>query len=131
MEKEELVVTVSGKTGTGKSRLIYLLKNFLREQNFNVEYELNDDYSTEAKFDERVGRGFGDAIEAIKNRSDVRIREFRVNKPNEIRGKNLKVELKILDDNDKVVSSTKLSPNKVKHITDSEQWDQVVSDMSY
>jgi len=34
MEKKDLIITVSGQVASGKSRLTYLLKKFLREQGF-------------------------------------------------------------------------------------------------
>ena len=36
MEKKDLIITVSGQVASGKSRLTYLLKKFLREQGFGV-----------------------------------------------------------------------------------------------
>ena len=41
MEKKNLIITVAGQTASGKSRLTYLLKKFLRENGFEVEQELN------------------------------------------------------------------------------------------
>jgi len=42
MEKKELFITVAGKTATGKSRIVYKLIEFLREQNFEVELNNTD-----------------------------------------------------------------------------------------
>lgn len=39
MEKKELIITVSGQVASGKSRLMFLLKKFLRENGFNVEFD--------------------------------------------------------------------------------------------
>lgn len=51
---KQLTITISGCAGSGKSRLLYLLQNFLIENKFNVSHEMDSinifDYGNEQKF---------------------------------------------------------------------------------
>ena len=38
MEKKNLIISVSGEVNSGKSRLTLLLKEFLRENGFDVQF---------------------------------------------------------------------------------------------
>lgn len=74
----ELIITVSGKTKSGKSRLTYLLKNFLREQGFEVELNCGIDYQNENDFDKSIGQNFDEAIENIKESSKITMNEIKL-----------------------------------------------------
>jgi thymidylate kinase len=67
--KKNLIVTVSGVAGSGKSSLTFLLKNFLREHGFEVEQELNLDHPTESNFDQVMNDKF--KIKAIKENCKI------------------------------------------------------------
>ncbi len=54
MEKEKLIITVSGRAMSGKSRLIFLLKKFLRENGFDVKHEVSLDYQNENQFERQM-----------------------------------------------------------------------------
>ena len=54
MEKEKLIITVSGRAMSGKSRLSFLLKKFLRENGFDVKHEVTLDYQNENDFDRKM-----------------------------------------------------------------------------
>ena len=43
MEKKNLTISVSGEVNSGKSRLTLLLKNFLRENGFEVDFDSGGD----------------------------------------------------------------------------------------
>ena len=78
MEKKELIITVSGQTNSGKSRLTYLLKKFLREQGFEVEQELNIDHPTESNFDKHMIVNFDKVIESIKETRKITLKETQL-----------------------------------------------------
>lgn len=78
--KKKLNITVSGQSGSGKSRLTFLLKEFLREQGFEVEQELNIDHSTESNFDKAMGQDFEGAIEYIKGSRKITINELQLSR---------------------------------------------------
>ena len=44
MEKKKLIVTVSGECNSGKSRLSFMLKKFLRGNGFDVDFDGGIDY---------------------------------------------------------------------------------------
>jgi uridine kinase len=75
MEKKNLIITVAGHTASGKSRLTYLLKKFLRENGFEVEQELNIDHPTEENFDSAMGKNFDAVIEHFKETRKITLRE--------------------------------------------------------
>lgn len=54
MEKQKLIITVSGRTNTGKSRLSFLLMKFLKENGFDVKHEISLDYSNENHYQEEM-----------------------------------------------------------------------------
>lgn len=73
MKENQLNITISGKTNSGKTRLTYLLKKILREEGFDVEFSGNIDFPSEAKFDEHVEKNFDRCISSIKERSNINI----------------------------------------------------------
>jgi len=79
MEKKDLFITVSGRSGSGKSRLTYLLKNFLRKNGFDIEYLANTDLPTESKFNRAMGKNFHEAINEIKRTRKITINEMQTN----------------------------------------------------
>lgn len=78
MEKIDLIVTVSGQVASGKSRLTYMLKNFLRENGFEVEFNGNIDHPREFDFDERVSENFDEVIEHIKETRKITLKEVQL-----------------------------------------------------
>ena len=74
MEKKELTITVAGQTAFGKSRLTYLLKNFLRENGFEVEQELNIDSTSEEEFDSSMSKNFEEVINDFKETRKIKIK---------------------------------------------------------
>lgn len=78
MEKKNLIITVTGHTASGKSRLTYLLKKFLRENGFEVEQELNIDHPTEENFDKIMSNNFETVIDNVKETRKITIREVQL-----------------------------------------------------
>lgn len=75
MEKKKLIVTVAGQSFAGKSTLTYVLKEFLRNQGYDVKFEPNLDYQTEDEFDKMTGKNIYDRIENFKENREITIRE--------------------------------------------------------
>ena len=78
MEKKNLIITVAGQTASGKSRLTYLLKKFLRENGFEVEQELNIDHPTEENFDRVMSRNIDTVIDNFKETRKITIKEVQL-----------------------------------------------------
>jgi pantothenate kinase-related protein Tda10 len=77
MEKKNLVITISGPTASGKSRLTYMLKKFLMESGFEVRQEFNIDHSTEDHFDKAMSRKLTERVDKIKKLSYITLKESR------------------------------------------------------
>ena len=76
--KNEVIITVSGKAMSGKSRLTYTLKKFLREQGFEVEFCGNADHPTEADFDKRIGKNIDEVLSSFKETRKIIIKEVQL-----------------------------------------------------
>lgn len=77
MEKN-LTITVSGECNSGKSRLSFLLKKFLRENGFNVKFDVGVDYKDEKHFDQCVSKNLNQVIENIKEKRVINLEEVRL-----------------------------------------------------
>lgn len=73
--KKEITINISGLSASGKSRILYLLKMFLRKQGIEVEHELNFDYLNESDFDKNVGRNIFNVVDSFKDSRKIIIKE--------------------------------------------------------
>jgi len=73
--KNEITIDVSGIEKSGKSRVIFLLKQLLKEQKFNVEFDGGRDFDDESHFDEYIEKRFDDILENIKSITKIVIKE--------------------------------------------------------
>lgn len=73
MKENQINITISGKTNTGKTRVTYLLKKILRQEGFDVEFSGNIDHPNETEFDEHAEKNFNGCISSIKERSGINI----------------------------------------------------------
>jgi len=78
MEKKNLIISVSGEVNSGKSRLTLLLKKFLRENGFDVQFDGGVDYKDETQFDEYVSKNLDQVIEHIKDTRTITLKEVQV-----------------------------------------------------
>lgn len=78
MEKKNLIISVTGEVNSGKSHLISLLKKFLYENGFEVDFDGGVDYENETQFNEKVSKNFDQVIEHIKNTRKITLKEVRV-----------------------------------------------------
>lgn len=78
MEKKDLIITISGQVASGKSHLTYLLKKFLREQGFEVEFEGNLDHPTEFDFDKHMNKNLDEVVEYIKESRKITMKEVQL-----------------------------------------------------
>ena len=82
MSKREICIFVAGEPNSGKSRVSFLLKRFLRENGFEVDFDGGLDFNNEAQFDQQIGnRHFDETIEAIKDNRKIVLREMQLQKP--------------------------------------------------
>jgi len=74
-EQEKLIITVSGRAMSGKSRLSFLLKKFLRENGFDVKHEVSLNYHDENHFERQMTKNFDDVIGKMKEQREITIKE--------------------------------------------------------
>jgi len=77
---EKIIITVAGKSKSGKSRIAYLLKKFLKENGLNVKHQLSIDYESDDVFDELMEKNIGDVIENFKETREITIKEIQFRK---------------------------------------------------
>lgn len=75
MEKEKLIITVSGRAMSGKSRLSFLLKKFLQENGFDVKHEVTLDYRDENHFERQMSKNFDNVVGMMKEQREIIIKE--------------------------------------------------------
>jgi len=78
MENENIFITISGQAGSGKSRLLFLLKDFLRKEGFSVEFPETLDFVNEADFDNHMVRKFDETIDVIKKNRKIIMKEAQL-----------------------------------------------------
>jgi tRNA uridine 5-carbamoylmethylation protein Kti12 len=71
----KLIITVSGRAMSGKSRLSFLLKKFLRENGFDVKHEVSLDYQNENQFERQMSKNFDEVIGQMKEQREILIKE--------------------------------------------------------
>lgn len=77
-DKKHLFITVSGTAGSGKSRLTYLLKQFLKESGFEVNQILNEDHPTEANFDKVMSRNRDEVTNVLRSSRTITLQEQQI-----------------------------------------------------
>jgi Ni2+-binding GTPase involved in maturation of urease and hydrogenase len=78
--KNEVRIKVIGSTATGKSRLIFLIKDMLKRYDFETEL-IQYDYVDEAEFDHDISKHIVPAITAIKDKTKIIIEEVQTPRP--------------------------------------------------
>ena len=71
--KEQITITVTGRTGSGKSRLSVLLEEFLTAVGFDVEMQLND-----GDIEDLLKHDLMDAISIISKTKAIKITEVNL-----------------------------------------------------
>ena len=75
---KNLTIAVVGLSSSGKSTMLYLIKNLLREQGFNVTYDKhaeNLDNFNEDDFNNDVEKHYVNTIESLKKEVEINIIE--------------------------------------------------------
>lgn len=75
MEKKNITITVSGEPNTGKSRLSFYLKKFLKENGFDVNHDGGQDFENEETFDRVMSSNVNEVIDRVKETKKITIKE--------------------------------------------------------
>lgn len=102
MDKKKLItLQVTGNTNSGKSRLAYALKEFLKEEGFEVEV-LDSDFPTEASFNQMMRNHIREALESIKSKVKVKLNFSKGSHKFSIPSTTLKVYDKLLERQERI-----------------------------
>ena len=78
-EKErEVIVTISGSFGAGKSTMTYMLKRFLEDSGFEVEQIYNEDHPTEENFNKTFGKDIHSRVRGLSKTRKIILQEERL-----------------------------------------------------
>jgi hypothetical protein len=72
---ENITVAVCGQANSGKARLVYLIKNFLRREGFVVKLNSHDFQDNEHEFDAHMATCIKEIVERIRKRSVITIED--------------------------------------------------------
>ena len=79
--KNEVKVNVIGESCVGKSHITFLIKKVLKENGFEIEFTPDEDYGrSEANFDNSLSESNNDAIQSLKGKTKIKIKQIRENK---------------------------------------------------
>lgn len=76
--KREVKITVAGACGSGKSRILYLIKKTLKEKGINVSFNGGFDFKNEEEFDERMENNIDLALIQIAEHTSVKLDEVQI-----------------------------------------------------
>jgi hypothetical protein len=75
---KELYIDIKGSTGSGKSTLVYLFYNFLKEKGFKIKIKPNGDFETFREFKEVMSNNLDEKLSDISRRTIIYIEEKRI-----------------------------------------------------
>jgi len=75
MKQQTITITISGKAKTGKSRIIYLIKEMLKVHDLDVVFKPSIDFANENDFNKHMRTNFDEAIEQISKKTKIIIQE--------------------------------------------------------
>ena len=75
---EEITITISGKSCSGKSTLLYLFKEFLKHHEFDVSFDGGFDFYNEKQFDSVLQINIKDKTEIVRKKSKIVFKEQNI-----------------------------------------------------
>jgi len=81
----EILITISGTSGSGKSSIMEMIYRSLWIQGFKVDLQLEendfDDFDDERDFRLKMNKNREERLDAIKNKTIITLKELHTNKP--------------------------------------------------
>ena len=78
----EIDINVKGTTGSGKSVILYLVKDILMKNGFDVSQDVSLDYRNEQDFDNNISSKLQQAIDTLNKRTKINIKETQMIREN-------------------------------------------------
>ena len=75
---KEIKIEITGPCNTGKSLILYLVKDLLMEHGFEVEHTHIQDHDDEIDFDNKVSRNIEIKVDSVKLKTGVSIMEKNI-----------------------------------------------------
>lgn len=75
MKEPNLTITVTGKSGSGKSRMIYIIKHLLDAWDFPIVFDGGMDFANEVEFDKYMSTDLDKTLDRIKQKGSVKLIE--------------------------------------------------------
>tara|TARA_R110000772_G_scaffold43995_1_gene101215 strand:- start:33358 stop:33597 length:240 start_codon:yes stop_codon:yes gene_type:complete len=76
----DIKITIGGECASGKSSILYILREFLQGNGFDVDQEFNTDHPTKENFDNIIGDNLVDAIDNIRSKTKITLSEVQFNR---------------------------------------------------
>lgn len=79
--KRDLTITVAGEAGSGKSTMVLLLEEFLKEKGFDVEIDLENellDYGSEFQFRAVCSLDWQEKLKRIKTERKITLKSMQL-----------------------------------------------------
>ena len=79
--KNNIIITVSGKYGSGKSRILNKIQKMLHDEGFNIDaYDGGIDYNSAIDFNRHMSKNEEEVLELIKSTSKISFDEVQLNR---------------------------------------------------
>lgn len=68
---KQIKISVIGEQKSGKSTIIFLIRNYLKRLGFEVQIDPSPDYDSEELMSFHVHRNFESKVKAVKNKTNI------------------------------------------------------------
>lgn len=75
---EEIIITISGKSCSGKSTILYLFKEFLKHHEFDTEFDGGFDFYNEKQFDSVLQNYIRNKTEIVRKKTKIVFKEQNI-----------------------------------------------------
>jgi len=84
MKKNTIIITldVEGEAMSGKSTVLYIIKEALKEKGFDVVFHGGLDFINENRFDHHMSKDLDKKIKAIKSKCEIKLKEKQMKRTN-------------------------------------------------
>lgn len=74
--RNEINITVTGLSNSGKSRMLYIIKKLLSDEGFNITHRLGPDFDNEEQYDNHMSNNIDAISNEFKETKRISIREI-------------------------------------------------------
>jgi len=78
--KKDVIITITGPTNSGKSRIAYVIKEMLRIHGLQVKFDPSPDFTDEKSFNHAIRFNFEEVMENLSKKIEVTVKEVQLGK---------------------------------------------------